>query len=102
MACFIIYFCFLVYLYNSKYFLFKIKHDYNSHGRICFQHEDSKLTIYPCRICGVGSGVVYPSIELFCDHMLLHIMNKPLVLPAGAVIPPSLPTGVAHVNTDGI
>ena len=48
------------------------------------RHDVSAL--HPCLVCGVGSGVVFPTRDMLCDHLFEHLYEAEVRVPASAAL----------------
>lgn len=42
--------------------------------------------IFPCMVCGLGSGVVFASRNMLCQHLLEHLYCTELTVPEGSLL----------------
>jgi hypothetical protein len=41
---------------------------------------------HPCLVCGPGSGVVFPSRDMLCEHLLEHLYSDTVQVPASSAL----------------
>lgn len=55
----------------------QIRHEYTTHrfidAGLVRRADGSALTCYPCPLCGIGTGVVFPTVHEYCQHIKLHL-----------------------------
>ena len=66
----------------------QVKHDFSAHQRVRLWLGPTPATIFPCYLCGKGSGVVYATGTELALHLREHTMkpSADINLPPGAKV----------------